>query len=160
MNDKTKLYYNIARMYAYAKDICDICQQCHFNYENIIANMVTKHAVNMCIVQMGEHANRIKGIDENFYYNSGLHLSQIKGMRDRITHSYGDIDYKIVRDVLKNGVPDIKNSIESMVHPDVLNNPYCLYENEYDELSKGFSERLTSSQHGEEEFDDFDYDER
>ena len=54
-------------------------------------------------------------------------------MRDRITHSYGDVDYKIVKNVLKRDLPDIKEKIESMVHEDVIRNPYMLYDQEYDD---------------------------
>ena len=133
MNDKTKIMYNLARMHEYVTDALTICRQNNFNYEEIIENMVTKHAVNMCIVQLGEHASRIRDIDPEFYRNESLNLFQIKGMRDRITHSYGDVDYKIVKNVLKKDLPDMKEKIESMVHEDVIRNPYMLYDQEYDD---------------------------
>lgn len=101
MNDKTKVMYNLARMYEYAADAVMICQQNNNNYEKVIEDMVTKHAVNMCIVQLGEHAARIRDVDPEFYRDQDMKLFQVKGMRDRITHSYGDVDYKIVKSVLK-----------------------------------------------------------
>lgn len=54
-------------------------------------------------------------------------------MRDRITHSYGDVDYKIVKPVLKHDLPKMKEKVEEMVHEDVLKNPYMLYEQEYED---------------------------
>lgn len=47
MNDNTKIIYNLSRMYEYITDALTICEQNDFNYEKIIENMVTKHAVNM-----------------------------------------------------------------------------------------------------------------
>lgn len=133
MNDNTKIKYNLSRMYEYITDALTICEQNNYNYESIIENMITKHAVNMCIVQLGEHAARIRDIDSDFYKNEELNLFQIKGMRDRITHSYGDVDYKIVKHVLKHDLPKMKEKVEEMVHEDVLKNPYMLYEQEYED---------------------------
>lgn len=145
MNDKTRIMYNLARMYEYAKDVIDICKQNEFDYESIVENTITKHATNMCIVQMGEHAARIRDVDMSIYRSSDLNLFQIKGMRDRITHAYGDIDYKIVKNVLKNDVPKIKKSIEQMVDPDIIENPYLLYEQEYDDYVNE-KERMTQKE--------------
>lgn len=134
MNVETTIYYALARMHEYAEDICTICEQHSFDYESIIENMVTKHAVNMCLVQMGEFANRISKADKEFYKNSGLGLPQIKGMRDRIAHTYGDIDYRIIKAVLKKHVPELKKAIEALVHEDILLNPYVLHEIEYEQF--------------------------
>lgn len=139
MNVKTKIYYALARMYEYVKDIYAICEARDFDYENIIENMISKHAVNMCLVQIGERAKQIKDANESFYRNSDLMLPQIKGMRDRITHSYGDIDYKIIKSVLKNDIPTLKKAIEANVHPHILDNPYVLYDMEYDDYLASFS---------------------
>ena len=102
--------------------------------------MVSKHAVNMCLVQLGEFSARIRDLDKHFYQTSGLSLPQIKGMRDRIAHSYGDIDYKVVKAVLKNDIPILKTALENSVHKDVLANPYFLYEMEYDDFIASLSE--------------------
>lgn len=133
MNDKTKIMYNLARMHEYAKDTLTICEQENCDYEKIIENMVTKHAINMCIVQLGAHAARIRDVDMGFYRAQELNLFQIKGMRDRITHSYGEVDYRIVKHVLKEDIPKLKEGIEKMVHPDIIRNPYVLHEQEYDD---------------------------
>lgn len=136
MNNKTIIMYNLSRMHEYARDALIICEQNDFNYEEVIENMITKHAINMCIVQLGEHAARIRDIDMQFYRDTSLNLFQIKGMRDRITHSYGNIDYKIVKNVLKMDLPKIKAEIERRVHSNIIKNPYILYEKEYDDYIK------------------------
>ena len=70
------------------------------------------------------------------YYDEDLAFSQIKGMRDRIVHSYGDIDSNIVKEVMKNDIPLLYRYIEENVHPMIINNPYELYEIEYDDFIK------------------------
>lgn len=142
MNDKTKVMYNLARMYEYAADAVMICQQNNNNYEKVIEDMVTKHAVNMCIVQLGEHAARIRDVDPEFYRDQDMKLFQVKGMRDRITHSYGDVDYKIVKSVLKSDIPQLKDRIEEYVHPEVIRNPYVLHEIEYDDYMKSLQNEI------------------
>ena len=57
-------------------------------------------------------------------------------MRDRITHSYGNIDYSIIKDVLVNGIPELKDYLEKSVDSIVLQNPYILYEEEYEDVLK------------------------
>ncbi|MCD8023470.1 MAG: DUF86 domain-containing protein [Lachnospiraceae bacterium] len=136
MNEKTKIIYNMSRMYEYARDAIEICRQNDFQYEQVIENMVSKHAVNMCIVQMGEHAARIRDIDSDFYKGSQLGLYQIKGMRDRITHSYGEVDYAIVKHVLEKDIPAFTASVEAQIPGEILENPYLLFEMEYDEYLK------------------------
>ena len=134
MNDKTKIMYNLARMYEFIKDIDDICKEHDNDYMALISNKTTKHAINMCLVQMGEQSARIRDVDKEFYKaNEDLKLSQIKGMRDRITHSYGDIDYSIIKETLEKDIPSIKSFIEQTVDKEVLDNPYVLHEVEYDD---------------------------
>lgn len=35
--------------------------------------------------------------------------------------------------VLKEDIPKLKEGIEEMVHPDIIRNPYVLYEQEYED---------------------------
>lgn len=132
MNDKTKIYYNLARAYSYVVDIGAICNKYDNNYEMIISDVVSKHAINMCLVQIGEHAARIRDIDINLYKDKQLGLFQIKGLRDRITHSYGNVDYSIIKSILQEDIPKLKEYLENSIVEDVLNNPYVLYDEEYD----------------------------
>ena len=131
MNAKTKTIFYLARMHEYTSDILEICKKYHNNYDIITTELVSKHAINMCIVQLGEHANQIKRTDTALYSSTCLH--QVKGMRDRIVHSYGNIDYHIVREVLKDGIPELHKMIERMVPGSLMNNPYILYEIEFED---------------------------
>lgn len=134
MNDKTITMYNLARMYEYLQDINDLCENYNYDMDRILENKFNKHAINMCLVQIGEHANTIRKYDKKLYLDENLCLFQIKGMRDRITHSYGNIDYSIIKRVLINDVPTLKGKLEALVDYELLNNPYILFENEYDDI--------------------------
>ena len=134
MNEKTKVMYNLARMYEYVRDIDDLCEKNNYDIDRILSNKINRYAINMCIVQIGEHANRIKAFDMQLDFDQNLSFFQIKGMRDRITHSYGEIDYSIVKDVLQTGIPGLKIYLENELPMELLHTPYTLYEEEYDEL--------------------------
>lgn len=54
-------------------------------------------------------------------------------MRDRIVHSYGKIDYDIIKESISKDIPQLKHNIEEIVDEDILDNPYLLYETQYDE---------------------------
>ena len=134
MNVETQTIYNLARMYEYVTDIFNLCVINNNNFEKILNDKYQRYAINMCLVQIGEHANRIKTLNENIYFNRQLSLFQIKGMRDRITHSYGNIDYNIVKDVLRRDIPDLKKYLEENIAREVLDNPYILYDEEYKDI--------------------------
>ncbi|MBE6120146.1 MAG: DUF86 domain-containing protein [Erysipelotrichaceae bacterium] len=134
MNEKTKVMYNLARMYEYVRDIDDLCEKNNYDIDRILSNKINRYAINMCIVQIGEHAKRIKAFDMQLYYDQNLSFYQIKGMRDRITHSYGEIDYSIVKDVLQTGIPGLKIYLENELPMELLQNPYALYEEEYEDV--------------------------
>ena len=44
MNDKTKIMFNLAKMYEFIKDIDDICKEHNNDYAALISNKTTKHA--------------------------------------------------------------------------------------------------------------------
>lgn len=137
MNADTKIKYNLALMYEYINNILEICAEYNNDYEKVLSEKKNKLAINMCIVEIGEHCTRIRDIDEKYYeQNEKFKLFQIKGMRDRIVHSYGKIDYNVVKEVISVGVPKLKKDIESEVDKDILKDPYVLYEIEYADYVK------------------------
>lgn len=136
MNEKTKVMYHLARSYEYLSDINEICLMYNYDLNKVTNSKISRHAVNMCLVQIGEHCAKIRDINKDFYNNSRLYLYKIKGMRDRITHSYGHIDYDIIEKVLKEDIPYLRKYIEENINNEVLENPYILYETEYDDYIK------------------------
>mgnify|MGYP000729008596 CR=1 FL=1 len=44
----------------------------------------------------------------------------------------GKIDYNIIKESISKDIPKLKEKIEEIVDEDILDNPYLLYETEYD----------------------------
>ena len=133
MNSKTRLMFNLAYIHNYINDILDMCNELDNNYPVIFTDKKSQYAINMCFVQIGEHCAQIRDNKKSFYDNNELKLYQIKGMRDRIVHSYGKIDYDIIKESISKDIPVLKGKIENIVDEDILDNPYLLYETEYDD---------------------------
>ena len=133
MNSKTRLIFNLAYIHNYINDILDMCNELDNNYPVIFTDKKSQYAINMCFVQIGEHCAKIRDNNKSFYDNNELKLYQIKGMRDRIVHSYGKIDYDIIKESISKDIPVLKGKIENIVDEDILDNPYLLYETEYDD---------------------------
>ena len=137
MNDKTRIMFNLARMHEYANDIIDICNNAGNDYSKVVDDKVTRYAVSMCLVQLGEHSARIRDIDQEYYEkNPNVQLLQIKHLRDRVVHSYGNIDYTIIKNILSKDVPELKDYLEKSIIKEVLSNPYVLYDKEYEEFDQ------------------------
>lgn len=126
MNSKTRLMFNLAYIHNYINDILDMCNELDNNYPVIFTDKKSQYAINMCFVQIRDN-------NKSFYDNNELKLYQIKGMRDRIVHSYGKIDYDIIKESISKDIPVLKGKIENIVDEDILDNPYLLYETEYDD---------------------------
>ena len=133
MNSKTRLMFNLSYIHSYIEDILEICSESDYNYPLIFTDKKSQYAINMCFVQIGEHCAQIRDIDRTFFDNQELRLYEIKGMRDRIVHSYGKIDYNIIKESISKDIPKLKEEIEEIVDEDILDNPYLLYETEYDD---------------------------
>lgn len=132
MNNKTKEKYCMARMYEYVNDIVDMTKG--KDIQEVLSSKTNRHAINMCLVQIGENANRLKSVNINLYNDKSIGLSSAKGMRDRIVHGYGNIDYDVVRYTVTESIPALKKYIEEHVYKEVLDNPYQLHEIEYESL--------------------------
>ena len=107
----------------------------------------------MCFVQIGEHCAQIRDIDRTFFDNQELRLYEIKGMRDRIVHSYGKIDYNIIKESISKDIPKLKEKIEEIVDEDILDNPYLLYETEYDNYIEEKNEEPEEDWNGDQDCD-------
>lgn len=124
MKDNIKIY--VARMYEFVKDANDICLEENNDYDKIFSDKRNKLALTMCLMQIGELANQIKKIDISEYEK--YKFDEPKGMRDRIVHGYGKVDFDIIKETLKNDIPYLKSLIEKNVEKKYLDNPYLLYD--------------------------------
>ena len=133
MNSKTRLMFNLAYIHNYINDILDMCNELDNNYPVIFTDKKSQYAINMCFVQIGEHCAQIRDNNKSFYDNNELKLYHIKGMRDRIVHSKKKKKKKIIKESISKDIPVLKGKIENIVDEDILDNPYLLYETEYDD---------------------------
>jgi len=70
----------------------------------------------MCFIIIGEEVKRIdKYTEKKFLLNyPSISWKNIMGIRDRIAHSYFEIDIDVVFDALKNDIPPLLKVIKQM----------------------------------------------
>ena len=73
------------------------------------ADLKTKSAVERQLGIIGEAANKFKKEEKDFELSQ---TSQIVALRNRIIHSYDNIDDSIIWAILKNHLPILKTEIE------------------------------------------------
>ncbi len=70
-----------------------------------------KHAVLMCILQIGEKLNQIE--DEDI--RDKLPIAGAYSMRNFIAHDYGGIDLLLVKNTIRYNIPELKEILEALV---------------------------------------------
>ena len=113
-------------MYEFIEDALTICDAENNDYDKILQNKKNQLALTMCLSQIGEFANAIKKVDEETYIK--YKFNEPKGMRDRIVHGYGKIDFDIIKETLKNDLPKLKKLIEDNIEKKILDDPYKFYD--------------------------------
>lgn len=153
-NKETTVVYLLASIYEYVNDITEFCEDSCWDVDKILSSKHYKHAINMCIVQIGEHASRIKKYDEELYNNESLHLYEIKGMRDRIVHAYDKISYPMIKASMLHDVPDLKQFLEDTIPNELLENPYLLFDDDFNlsEIYQGIIDKVTSPKEKEQDY--------
>lgn len=75
------------------------------NYDEFMGNDDLKEIVCFNLFQIGE---LVKNLSQNFInvYND-VPWKHIKGMRDRIVHGYGTIDFEIVWNTIRKDIPNL-----------------------------------------------------
>jgi uncharacterized protein with HEPN domain len=82
-------------------------------YEEFLENEHLKRAFVRSLEIIGE---AVKNLPRDFVekYNS-IEWRKIAGMRDRLIHGYFGVDYKIVWDVVKVNIPELRREIEGII---------------------------------------------
>ena len=81
--------------------------------EDLLKNEVLKRALVRSLEIIGEAT---KNISPDFKLkHSSIEWRAMAGMRDRLIHDYLGVDYSIVWDVVKNKIPNLKITIETIL---------------------------------------------
>jgi uncharacterized protein with HEPN domain len=81
--------------------------------EDFLADKRTQQAVVMSLVIIGEAAARIMDKHSQFVADhSEIPWRGMRGMRNRVTHGYFDIDLNVVWDTTKTALPDLVLQLE------------------------------------------------
>ncbi len=84
-----------------------------FNYSQFEADFRTNFAVVRALEIIGE---AVKRLPESLYQEyTEIPWKSMAGMRDRIIHGYDNVDLRIVWDVVKRDIPQIKPKIEKIL---------------------------------------------
>jgi uncharacterized protein with HEPN domain len=94
----------------YIQDINTIIDR-HETIENALEDIEGQYALLMCIQQIGEMVNKI----QTGKYVSKLPVKDIIGFRNIIAHNYDGINFRIVENVLRKGIPDLKILIQEIL---------------------------------------------
>lgn len=80
--------------------------------EELESNEILLDSVMFRLIQISENSNRLSA--EFKEEHSGIPWHAMRGMRNRIVHDYGDVDYSVVFDTLKFDLPALLKDIENI----------------------------------------------
>ncbi len=82
-------------------------------FEEFLHDETLKRAVVRSLEIIGEASKKIP-VDVKLKWSS-VEWKSIAGMRDRLIHDYMGVNYTIVWDVVRNRIPELKNSLEKIL---------------------------------------------
>ena len=112
MNDRDIV--SLKLIIKYCDEIIGTVERFELNYNNFIDDYVTKNAINMCILQIGEVSGRLT--DEFKLANTKMPWRAIIAMRNRTAHAYDEIDMEIVWEIVENNIPELKLYCENILN--------------------------------------------
>ena len=80
--------------------------------EELESNEILLDSVMFRLIQISENSNRLSAKFKEEH--SGIPWHAMRGMRNRIVHDYGDVDYSVVFDTLKFDLPALLKDIENI----------------------------------------------
>ena len=109
MTDKAKKYLSDIQ---YAISLIENFLQDMENYSSFATDLKTQSAIERQLGIIGEAANKFRQEDSNVILSN---TKQIVDFRNRVIHSYDNIDTTIVWTIVKNHLPILKNEIDTML---------------------------------------------
>lgn len=109
VSEKDKTYLNdILREIANIEDFV-----AETNLDEFFENIQLQYAVAKALENIGEASHRIS--DKFKKNHTKVSWAKMYGLRNRITHEYRDIDYKIVWDIIKDELPKLEKAILKVI---------------------------------------------
>ena len=103
----------IKKMINYCNDINSLMVRFNTDFEKYKTDISFQYACNMCIIQIGELANRLS--DETKESSKNIPWRAIRGMRNLHAHDYENVDLEIVWNTLLKDIPELKQSLEGLL---------------------------------------------
>lgn len=83
-----------------------------FSQDQFIKDKKTVAASAMMLQTLGENAGKLSS---ELLMQLGVNISELTGLRNRISHDYGSLDYDLVWEIIENDLPKLKNKISSLI---------------------------------------------
>lgn len=106
--------YVINKMIKYCQDIEELMIRFHKDYNAYKNDISFQYACNMCIIQIGELANRLS--EEVKETGDDIPWSAIRAMRNLHAHDYERVDLEIVWNTLMYDIPDLQVKLERLLN--------------------------------------------
>lgn len=103
----------VRKIIKYCSDIGVLLTRFDTDFERYKTDISFQYACNMCIIQIGELANRLS--DETKENSRNIPWQAIKGMRNLHAHDYENVDLEIVWNTLLEDIPVFKENLEKML---------------------------------------------
>ena len=103
----------IKKMIKYCNDINTLMVRFNKDFEKYKSDISFQYSCNMCIIQIGELANRLS--EEEKENSKNIPWRAIIGMRNLHAHDYENVDLVIVWNTLLEDIPELKQSLEKLL---------------------------------------------
>lgn len=104
----------LRHMIEYAKQIEEANAMFNASEEELKNNSVYRNAAALCILQIGELANRLTE-DYRSMTESQIPWRAIRGLRNIVAHHYGKIDYKSLWETINQDIPVLREFCENQI---------------------------------------------
>ena len=96
----------LEKIYTYCCEIELAHKEYHQDYEVFCSNSTYRNAVSLCLLQIGELANKLT--EEFKASHPNIPWRAIRGMRNVVAHEYGHIDVATVWETAESGTVELK----------------------------------------------------
>ena len=111
MDNKKDNQYYLGKIITDLEFICE--HTAVLTQEELEADEVLVDSVMFRLIQISENSDKLTDVFKASY--STIRWRAMKGMRNRIIHEYGNIDFSVVYDTVKNDVPELLKELKNVV---------------------------------------------